>query len=126
MPALPWSTRRQVDNDRQYTAMASRLPLKSFWSLPGFMRDTLRIRRQLTNSPGLVGYSLNAHLFGKTFWTFSVWESEDALRTFSGTDPHRTIITQLRPKMDTTKFEFFSIAGSEVPLAWEQIIARTA
>ena len=45
--------------------MASRLPLKSYRSIPGFMRDTIRIRRQLGQAAGLVGYTLNAGLWLK-------------------------------------------------------------
>ena len=45
MPALPWAQRQAVDPGRQYVAMASRLPLKRRRSIPGFLRDTLAIRR---------------------------------------------------------------------------------
>ncbi len=102
MPALPWVTQQEIDPERQYTAMASRLPLKSYASIPGFMRDTLRIRRQLAQSPGLVGYTLNAQLLAKTFWTFSVWEGEEALRAFAGKDPHRSIIENRWPPSEAS------------------------
>ena len=45
-----------------YVAMASRLPLKSYRFLPGFVRDTMRIRRQLGQTAGLAGYIVNAGL----------------------------------------------------------------
>jgi hypothetical protein len=38
--------------------------------VPGFLRDTLRIRRQLAHTPRLVGYGLNAQPARKTLWTF--------------------------------------------------------
>ena len=126
MPALPWSTQQAIDPNRQYTAMASRLPLKSYLSLPAFMRDTMRIRRQLATSAGLVGYTLNAKPARKTFWTFSVWESEDALKNFAGAEPHRSIIARLASRMGRTKFEFFPIAGADLPLAWDTIMARAS
>jgi hypothetical protein len=66
MPALPWLERQPIDSQRQYVAMASRLPLKSHRFIPGFMRDTMRIRRQLGQAAGLVGYTLNAGLARKT------------------------------------------------------------
>jgi hypothetical protein len=72
MPALPWLERQPIDPQRHYVAMASRLPLKSYLFIPGFMRETMRIRRQLGQAAGLVGYTLNAGLARKTFWTFSV------------------------------------------------------
>ena len=58
--------------------MASRLPLKAHRFIPGFLLDTLRIRRQLSHTDGLMGYALNAQLRSKTFWTFSVWANRDA------------------------------------------------
>lgn len=60
MPALPWVERHAIDRNRNYMAMASRLPLKSYRHIPGFLRDATRIRRQLADTPGLLGYGLNA------------------------------------------------------------------
>ena len=123
MPALPWVQRQAVEPERRYLAMASRLPLKAYRSVPGFMRDTLRIRRQLARSEGLVGYGLNAQLARKTFWTFSVWEDQASLDAFASSDPHRAIIGGLRPLMGPTRFEFFQVPGSDLPLTWDQMKA---
>ena len=124
MPALPWTSVRDVDRDREYVAMASRLPLKHYRSIPGFLRDTLRIRRQLSRTRGLVGYSLNAQPARKTFWTLSVWTDDASLRAFASADPHRTIVARLRPRMNETRFEFFTVAGNDVPLSWGDAMAR--
>jgi heme-degrading monooxygenase HmoA len=124
MPALPWTERQPIDPQREYVAMASRLPLKSYGSVPGFLRDTMQIRRQLAQTPGLVGYTLNAGLARKTFLTFSVWEDQASLDRFAATDPHRSIIAGLRTRMKPTKFEFFPVSGTDLPLTWEQITAR--
>ena len=124
MPALPWLERQPIDPQREYVAMASRLPLKSYGSVPGFLRDTMQIRRQLAQTSGLVGYTLNAGLARKTFLTFSVWEDQASLDRFAASDPHRSIIARLRPRMNPTKFEFFPVSGTDLPLTWEQITAR--
>ena len=124
MPALPWLARQPIDPQREYVAMASRLPLRSYGSVPGFLRDTMQIRRQLGQTPGLVGYTLNAGLARKTFLTFSVWEDQASLDRFAAADPHRGIIAGLRPRMNQTKFEFFPVSGADLPLSWEQISAR--
>jgi hypothetical protein len=126
VPALPWLERQPIDPKREYVAMASRLPLKSYRFVPGFLRDTLQIRRQLAGTPGLVGYTLNAGLARKTFWTFSVWEDQASLDRFAAGDPHRAIIGRLRPRMLATRFEFFPVTGSDLPLTWEQITARVS
>jgi quinol monooxygenase YgiN len=124
VPALPWTERQPIDQQREYVAMASRLPLKSYGSVPGFLRYTMQIRRQLAQTPGLVGYTLNAGLARKTFLTFSVWEDQGSLDRFAASDPHRSIIERLRPRMQPTKFEFFPISGADLPLSWAQITKR--
>jgi quinol monooxygenase YgiN len=103
--------------------MASRLPLKRHRSIPGFLRDALAIRRQLARADGMVGYALDAELARKTFWTFSVWEDQASLDAFASSDPHRAIIRRLRPLMGPTRFEFFQIPGSDLPLTWDQMKA---
>jgi len=123
MPALPWVEGHRVDPDREYLAMASRLRLKSYRSIPGFMLATLEIRKQLAKTPGLVGYALNAELMRKTFWTFSVWDDRASLDAFAAADPHRRIISGLQPQMSKTNFTFFPLAGSALPLRWEQMKA---
>jgi hypothetical protein len=62
MPALPWLAVGTPDPDADLIVMASRLPLRSHGDIPRFLRHTWRIRRQLARSPGLIGYSLDAHL----------------------------------------------------------------
>jgi heme-degrading monooxygenase HmoA len=86
--------------------------------MPGFLRDTLRIRRQLRSTHGIVGYALLAELSHKRFFTFSAWETREDLDTFARTNPHARIIRRLAPKMQKTIFEFTTIPGSRLPLAW--------
>ena len=123
MPPLPWTQRQPVDPGRTYVAMASRLPLKRRRSIPGFLRDAMAIRRQLARAPGMVGYALDAELARKTFWTFSVWEDRGSLDAFASSDPHRAIIGRLRPLMGPTRFEFFPVPGSGLPMTWDQMKA---
>ena len=123
MPALPWAQRGAVEPDRTYVAMASCLPLKRHRSIPGFLRDTLAIRRQLARASGMVGYALDAELARKTFWTFSVWEDRASLDAFASSDPHQAIIRRLRPRMGPTRFEFFHVRGSDLPMTWNQMKA---
>jgi hypothetical protein len=123
VPALPWVARQAADPNAIHTAMASRLPLEHFHSIPGFLRDTLAIRRQLAAAPGLVGYALDAEVAKKTFWTFSVWNARENLDSFASSEPHRQIITRLRPLMSETRFEFFALSGDRLPMTWDQMKA---
>jgi hypothetical protein len=98
MPALPLAQLQSPDPDREYVAMASRLPLKAYRFVPGFLHNTMRIRRQLARTQWLVGYALNAQLARKTFWTFSAWVDRAMVNAFAVADPHRSIIEGLQPR----------------------------
>ena len=50
------------------------LPLNTFRALAEFMRYAFQTRRQLADSDGLIGYSLDANVPGRKFWILSVWE----------------------------------------------------
>ena len=123
MTALPWHHRHDIDPDHDYVVMASRLPLKAHRFIPGFLVDTLRIRRQLARTEGLVAYALNAQLTRKTFWTYSVWIDQDSLDAFARADPHRRIIQRLASRMGESRFEFMRMRGAEIPSDWSAMQA---
>jgi hypothetical protein len=124
VPALPWKSVSTVDPATECTVMASRLPLRSHRHIPGFLRATLRIRRQLARSPGLVGYALDARLLGKTFWTVSAWTGPAELARFAGADPHRSATRAIAPKMRPSTFVTWTCRGSELPVPWPEARRR--
>jgi heme-degrading monooxygenase HmoA len=124
MPALPWTTISTPDPSRTYTAFATKLPLTAHRHVPGFLGDTLRIRRQLRQTPGLVGYSLLAEIRRKTFWTVSVWDDEASLRAFAGADPHRSIMRRAPARMGESAFRPFEVVGADVPMPWQDVKTR--
>lgn len=79
------------------------------------------------SSSGTLGsslpYSSRAAVARKRFWTFSVWADQASLDAFAASDPHRRIIRWLGPLMGKTRFEFFRISGSQLPMTWEQMSA---
>ncbi len=124
MPALPWKRIDEVDETTELTMMASRLPLRSHRHIPGFLRATLRIRRQLAAAPGVVGYALDAKLFAKTFWTVSAWRSREQLEAFAATDPHRGDVGRIRSHMEPTTFVFWTATASDLPIPWDDVRRR--
>ena len=99
MPAKPWVTFRQPDPGREYLVLLSELPLLRFRDLGAFVLYSGRIQGQLKGTPGVLGYSLLAHIHKKQFWTLSVWESESALQDFVVSPPHLHVMRSLRGKM---------------------------
>jgi heme-degrading monooxygenase HmoA len=124
MPTLPWVERQPIDPSGIYVAMASRLPLATLRAIPGFLRRTMQISRQLSGAPGPIGYVLHAQLSKRTFWTFSVWDSNESLQAFARADPHRRLTMEIRGKMKETRFEFFKLGGHELPLSRSEIRAK--
>jgi len=126
VPALPWTARTQPDPDTTYVVMGTYLPLRGYRYIPRFLGDSMKVRRQLAGTDGLVGYSLDAHLGKKEFLTVSVWESREALDRFSRSAPHATI-TRVKPKrMGPSKFRTWSATGAEVPVGWDTVRAHLA
>lgn len=126
MPTLPWTRRSLAEPDREYVVMASRLPLVRFRDVPGFLRATIAIRRQLAAADGLIGYSLDAKLLNKTFWTLSVWRDEQALNAFAQAGPHRDRVSAIRPHMQQSTFVTWRAPGTEMPVPWAQARQRVA
>jgi hypothetical protein len=124
MPALPWKSLGTAEPNREYLVMGSRLPLRSYWRIPEFLRLTLAVRRQLAQSDGLVGYALNAQLGRKTFWTVSAWRDQAALDAFARTMPHADIMRRLRPHMMPTTFRTWAVPGASLPVPWPETEAR--
>jgi len=120
----PWTSFRAVDKGREYIALLSYLPLKSYSKIPLFMRFTFQIQRQLKESPGAVGYSLRAKLLRREFWTLSVWDNTQALMAFVGKLPHGEVMKALTPHMSKTKFTQWKISGSAVPPSWDDAARR--
>jgi nitrite reductase/ring-hydroxylating ferredoxin subunit len=124
VPALPWKSFATPESGREYPALLSRLPLKTFGAMPKFFRFVSGIRRQLAHSEGVIGYSLDAHPLAKEFWTLSVWEDREFLWRFVQRMPHSQAMQNLLPHMSETEFFHFELDGSSVPPDWQETKRR--
>ena len=91
---------------------------------PRFAWYGVQIERQLRQTAGLVGYRVRSEFFAMTFVHLSVWESEAAIRSFVHAQPHRRIMESLVGKLGDTAFRYWSLPGSELPLAFERELHR--
>jgi nitrite reductase/ring-hydroxylating ferredoxin subunit len=121
---MPWNSFATAESGREYHALLSHLPLNSFRAMPKFFRFVIGIRRQLAHSEGLIGYSLDANVPGKEFWTLSVWQDTDSLWQFVQRLPHSQAMTDLLPHMGQTEFFHFEVDGSSVPPDWQETKRR--
>jgi hypothetical protein len=124
MPAMPWKNFSKPAEGREYVALLTVLPLKHFRTLPQFMMLTLQTMRQLGRSKGLLGYALDADIFGLNFWTLSLWEDRQAIMKFAHAIPHSGIMKKLAPVMRETQFVHWNVSASNMPLRWDEAKVR--
>jgi hypothetical protein len=121
----PWKVLAPVDAGREYIALLSYLPLRSYLKVPLFFRFSYDIYRQLVANSGAVGFSLRAKVLSRRFWTLSVWESDRALMDFVAKVPHGKIMKALAPHIGATAFTRWKILGSSIPLRWDDAMWRS-
>jgi hypothetical protein len=124
MPKTPWLQVSPPQSDRSCLALISYLPLRHFRVLPNFFLFSIQIQRQLRTAPGLIGYSMEAKLFARKFWTLSVWEDQQSLNDFVRKVPHLRIMQALAPHMGETKFAQWTVTHAEIPIDWQSAKAR--
>ena len=120
MPALPWRFFAVPESGKEYAAMLSYLPLNEFRALPRFMRYARQIQRQLAQCDGLIGYSMDADIPRKEFWTLSVWRDDESLRSLVQNVPHGRVMTDLLPDMGQTRFFHFEVDASSILPDWNE------
>lgn len=121
---MPWKALAAVDREREYVALLTYLPLRSYSKIPRFFQFTFQIQRQLKDTQGAIGYTLRAKPLSQRFWTLSVWESERALMDFVAKAPHADVMKSLSPHMEPTKFTRWKLHGSAVPPNWDDAMRR--
>ena len=121
----PWIMFGPPDKNREYFALLSSLPLNKYRAIPGFLRFSSQIQKQLRATPGVIGYSLRAKLLSRNFWTLSAWADEKALADFVAKIPHERAMQAMTPHMGPTKFTKWRVLGSALPLQWEEAMQRS-
>ncbi len=118
MLILPWTTVRKPEPGREYVALLSELRLNGFRTVPAFFSYSNKVQGQLKRTPGVIGFSMNAHVFQKMFWTLSVWESAEALAEFVHEKPHKDVMEALQGKFRDPRFIQWKISSLQCPPSW--------
>lgn len=126
MPTLPWSTAKgpPLEDTADLVVMASWLQLRSMRDVPAFLWAALRIRRQMLDSPGVLGVSLIAKPVKRTFWTLSAWRDQAALSATVGRQPHRDVMKRFHPKLAGSRFITWTAPASALPPSWPEALRR--
>jgi hypothetical protein len=125
MATLPWTKTdthtnhidADADGDGEVIVLGSRLELRRFRDIPGFLRAAMRIRKQVHTSPGAYGVSLIAQPARKTFWTLSAWADETTLQQFVRTAPHVGVMSRYHDRLDHATFTTWTHPAGALPAA---------
>jgi hypothetical protein len=120
MITVPWIA-RQPKSDAQVTVMASRLELTSVKSVPVFMYLALGSFVQVLRAPGVAGAALKAEPLKGRFWTLSSWTDKASIGAYSNSDPHRSTVNKLKPRMAGSRFVIYEVTGKP---GWKDAIER--
>lgn len=127
MPTLPWTTcSYQPTDEASLHVLASKLPLNRLRDLPRFMRWGSRIRRQLASAEGCAGYSLDAQLTSKSFFTLSAWSSPEAMNAFVRSGAHAQMLSDMAGRLGTATFVESAASARQLPLDWAAAKQRLA
>ncbi len=119
MPTLPWTVcSYRPQGDDALHVLASTLPLKRYRDVPRFLRWALTIRKQLAAAEGCAGYSLDAQLLRKTFYTLSAWSSAEAMSRFVHSNEHARMLADMAGRLGLATFVESNASPSDLPLDW--------
>jgi hypothetical protein len=100
----------------------TRVRIRSVRYLPAFLWWNLLTNRQVTHAPGFRGGRLLADAH-RTFWTLTVWETEQHMRAFRGSGPHVRVMPRLLNWCDEGSFAHWITMDVAVPL-WPEAYAH--
>jgi hypothetical protein len=123
VPALPWTSGRYRD-DQPLHVLTSTLPLKRYRDVLRFLLWTRKIRAQLVSDPGCAGFTLDAHLLSKTFWTLSAWQDREAMQRFVHSGAHAEMLADMGGRLGASRFVESVATRADLPLDWSAARAR--
>lgn len=120
----PWKSVGRLEPDRSYLVLASTIPPRKLSSTWRMFRGASAVRKQLTKSEGVIGFSLLARPLRKQYATLSVWSDDEALSMFSADSPHHELADDLSSEIGPTKFVRWTISGSDGRPSWSDALQR--
>ena len=100
----------------------TRLRVRSFRFLPGFLLYAFRSDRQVKQAPGNLGARLLNDV-RRTFWTCSAWVDESAMRAFMMAPPHRNAMVRLLDWCDEASLVHWTQESAQLP-DWQETHRR--
>lgn len=124
MPILPWTVPNTPPPHAEVHVFASRFETRTLWGALRFFFKTPGVWWQVSRAPGAYGATLKAEPLRRTFWTFSAWESPQALGAFARSGPHAPTARRLARQMRDAKFVRWTAKSEDLPVDWSEVARR--
>ena|SRR5437879_4977056 len=95
-------------------ASVTRLRVRFVRYLPGFVWKTFLAQRQIMRASGFFGGKLLVDT-RRTFWTLTVWESEQAMKAFRGSGAHARVMPRLVEWCDEAAYAHWVSTNDTLP-----------
>jgi hypothetical protein len=92
----------------------TRVRVRSVRLLPPFLLHTFRSRQQVRKSPGFVTGALLADR-NRSFWTMTVWDSEERMRAFMTSGAHKSTMPHLLHWFDEASVAHWTQSEATLP-----------
>jgi hypothetical protein len=106
-------------------ASVTRLRVRSVRFLPSFLWHTFRSQHQAARASGFFGGRLLIDSV-LTFWTLTVWDSEETMRGFRGNGAHARVMPRLAEWCDEAVYIHWADPENSMPTwneAYERLVA---
>jgi heme-degrading monooxygenase HmoA len=104
---------------RSTVVVATRFVVRRRRDTPKFLHAALASAREAEAVPGFLGGTVLADLWNKQFWTVSVWESPEAVRSYGSAPDHTRAMRRSREWAAESQVERWRTSTSEVPALTE-------
>lgn len=116
MRRIPWKKLAEPDPNHRYAVSVGAFVVDRPRNLPAFLLHSLRVRRTVRRSPGMVGFALIPSFRRRTFTEIAAFESREAMRAFGSTPEHAAAIKAMLPHMAPgSKMVSIELYGRDLP-----------
>ena len=93
----------------------TRLHLRAWRVLPGFLVQTFRAAGQARRSGGYVAGALSADMRRLTFWTLTLWKDQAAMRGYQHSGAHKAVMPRIGDWCDEAAVAHWEQDGGRIP-----------
>lgn len=121
MPTTPWTSVADAGAGTDVHVIVTEFHLPRLRDTLGFLRASREITSQMKETPGLVGYALQARILSRTYRTVSIWRSPAAARAFGRSGAHARAASTSPAGTHPSAMARWDAPASDPPPAWDRV-----